>query len=827
MIPHITWQCAVRSPDGQYDFTVPAEVPGCVHTDLMRAGIVKDLFWRDNNDQYQWIENCDATYTGTFTLTEIPSCPHLIFRGLDVYTTVFCNGSLLGKTDNMHISWDFDVSACLRIGENTLTVVFRSPIREIVGYPDRIGAFTRERIYTRRIQCTYGWDWVGRFVTMGIWKPVELVSYHADDIGSRNDGIYVYTENINAYTAQVGIDLTFARVSGNGWVRLEIADPDGVIVWSKKRRILQESVRESVSIRDAKLWFPAGYGAQPLYVLTCRTYTDEMLTTQTEMRTQTFGIRQVCILEPEDLSDSTEARLAEKLKTYPQFVEWDKNEGSSAFWLLVNGVRIFCQGANWVPTEPFPSAERAEKVAHLVHVARLAGLNMLRVWGGGVFAGEDFYNACDREGILTTQDFLMACGNYPEEDPVFLEQLRNEAREAAWMLRNHPSLVWWSGDNENAILGDENLPDYRGRKAALVAIGPVLAQLDPTRRFLPSSPYGGVPYASGVRGTSHNTQYLGTIFAWMLGDDHSNYREFFDSFLNRFTAEHPSMGYPFPSSLRKFMTEADLNDDACAMARYHTKDNPALPPLLDYMFAFAQGIFGPFLSAEDRLKKMQWLHCEWVRISQELYRRHAWYTSGILYWMWNDCWPAACSWSFLDYYGIPKPGYYMFKRCAKPLVASIVLEDPITGVPCTRVYLSYQGNGEPAVGTCRFYRYHLVSGEEDEIRECTVSIPAGSVHVLFDLAPIPLDRDTVLIADIETDRGCDRAFCLPSHTAYCDMAFVNGDAVVTAIDEETLRVYAPVTIPFVLVDPGDGITDENAMFMKAGETRILHLEKFE
>ncbi len=849
MQTNITWTAHIFSPaggaDGAYDYTVPASVPGCIHTDLLSAGIITEPFRRDNADKVQWIENCDVTYTGTFAVDAVPEKCALVFHGLDCYCTVSLNGVKLGETDNMFVSHRFDVSSVLKAGENVITAAFRSPVREVEGLPKRGGAFTTERLYTRRIQCTYGWDWVARFVTMGIWRPAELVEEGADALtedrrcGTGNDGIYVWTKDVNPFGAQVGLQLRFLDVTGDAWVHMTITAPDGKTVWTKKRRIMSTvfhhntaTITETADIPDPALWYPAGYGDQPLYTLTCTVYNKEEICIAEKV--QPFGIRTVVILETEDAPDSDWAKKAKKLKEYDHLKEWDRNEGSSRFCLLINGVEIFCQGANWVPCEPFPSSETPEKIERLVHLAKLGGVNMLRVWGGGIFENDAFYTACDREGILVTQDFLMACGQYPEEDPAFRNQLYGEAFTAGVALRNHPSLVWWSGDNENAVAGDENMEQFSGKRAGQV-IGHMLEQVDPERRFLPSSPYGGVPYASGVRGTSHNTQFLGNFFGWVreaganlekgiTRDEKgwSGYREYFDRYLDRFTAEQPAIGMPFVSSLRKFMTDEDIFGDDTTISEYHTKNNPGLGAvtLYGYVDRMARGIFGEYTSGADRVKKMQWLHCEWIRLSMELFRRNAWYSSGILYWMWNDCWPAANGWSMADYYAQPKPGFYAFRRCAMPVIASVVPDEDGKTV----VYLSHNGrpdgHGDTAKGHLRLYRYNLVTGAEDCETMVSIAQPAGVTGAVLSVPAIPMDRETVLLADVMTDAGRDRAFSLPPMHRYADMAFADTELTVLAEDRDSIMVRAEAAVPFAMVDR-EGVWSGMGGFMKAGETQTF------
>ncbi len=834
--PKINWLCNVISPDGLHDYSVSASVPGCVHTDLLKAGIISDPFWRTEADNVQWIENCDVIYRGKFHLDSAFQKPALIFYGLDCYAEIELNGELLGKTDNMFVRHLFDAAEILKIGENILKIHFFSPVKAVEGKPPRSAAFTCERLYTRRIQCTYGWDWVARFVTMGIWRPVELIELTPDlltddGFGIENEGIYIYTKSLNRFGAQLCLKLDFQNISGSGTVKMEIAAPDGKTVWQKARRILaandenRAELSEFIDIPHPELWYPAGYGEQPIYTLTCRVYNEENICT--DERLQPFGIRTVELLETNDEPGSEWAELAEKIKNYEHLSHWDKNKISSRFCLLVNGVEIFCQGANWVPCEPFPSAESEDKIERLVELARAAGVNMLRVWGGGIVEKRAFYDACDRKGILVTQDFLMACGHYPEEDADFLNQLKREARASALALRNHPSLVWWSGDNENAVEGNENMPDYKGRRAALCAIGPVLQRLDPNRRFLPSSPYGGVPYASAVRGTTHNTQFLGEFFEWVRNADNNGqwhcYREYFDRYLDRFTAEQPAIGMPFVSSMRKFMEDEDIFGNDTSVSEYHTKNNPGLGEvtLYGYVDRLTKGIFGQYKDGEDRVNKMQLLHCEWIRLSMELFRRNAWYSSGILYWMWNDCWPAANGWSMVDYYAMPKPAFYSFMRCAKSVIASIVPDDGGK----TKVYVSSIGAAQEVTGEMSIYKYNIVTGEESFKSSVKFSLKPDGAFSAFECEAIPLENDTVLLADVKTSLGNDRAFSLPAKRNYADMALGIGELEVIAEDELSVTVKAKKATPFAMLDRDGEIYRGFGEFMKADEIR--RFEKIE
>ena len=296
---------------------------------------------------------------------------------------------------------------------------------------------------------------------------------------------------------------------------------------------------------------------------------------------------------------------------------------------------------------------------------------MIRIWGGGAFESKHFYDECSRLGITVTQDFLMACGSYPEDEDWFIEELKKEAKYAARLMRNQPCLMWWSGDNENAVNGCDTDENYQGRRSAYEGIAPILYNEDPMRRFLPSSPFGGKKYASNTVGTTHNTQYLGEMFGYFLQDDCSDYKEFFKKFRARFIAEEPQMGAISLPSLKKIMGDEYIYEGD-EMWLYHTKTNPCLPhELYEYIVGFARAVLGDFKDGKDRVFKFRYIQYEWIRVVMEQMRREKGFCSGIVYWMLNDCWPAASGWSLIDFYNLPKDAYYSFKRCAKPVVSSI------------------------------------------------------------------------------------------------------------------------------------------------------------
>ena len=785
-------------------------VPGCVHTDMIKNGFIGDIFYRKNALEIQWIEKNDYTYYKCFTVEKVYENAYIEFDGLDTYCDVYLNGTKIGEAENMHLQYAFCADGVLKDGENMLEIRFYSPVNKVEGKPPLPGAFTTERLYTRRIQCTYSWDWVDRFVTMGIFRDVRLVFRKPNEI----DNLYIVTKSINQYSAQMKLSVALRdfKLSLDEYIGIEIKDPNGKLCFSKKRAAVYENFSEYIDIVDPALWFPNGYGKQPLYTLT--------VTSGECVKSVKFGIRQITILQIEDEEGSKEQLICSELQKEDFLEKIDKNESTACFTVLVNGVKIMCKGGNWVPCEPFPSAETPEKISSLLTAGADAGVNMLRVWGGGIFERDEFYDECDRLGILVTQDFLMACGTYPEHESWFIEALSKEAESAALRLRNHACLAWWSGDNENAVMGYEDITDYPGYLSAAFGIEPVISKLDPERYFLPSSPYGGKVYCSATRGTTHNTFFLGDVFAYVRENDMKNYREYFSKHLYRFNAEQAALGLPFVSSLMNFMTEEDIFGEDTSVSQFHTKNNPALGDitLYQYIEMMTRKIFGDFTSGEDRVAKMQMLHCEWVRLTLENFRRNKWFSSGIVYWMYNDCWPAASGWSLLDYYAMPKPAYYEFKRSAKPVIASIDEKDGKL-----RVYIC-NDSLQNACGNAKLYVYDFVKDEELKTIGFAFSVPENSSECVYecDYGKISemLSDTTVIICDIKSSLGDDSAFFIAER--YQDLAVSYGGVRITEISEDSVTVTADCFTPYALIDVPYFLED-NCFMMKKGETRTIKI----
>ena len=299
------WICRGTDSNGK-EIVFEGTVPGCVHTDLINFGLLKDIYYRDNSKGTQWIEKNDFSYRKSFTVDELSDNAFLEFDGLDTYCDIYLNGKLIGSCDDMFISYSFSIDGILKTGENIVEVAFHSPIKRVEGKPSRLGCFTTERLYTRRMQCTYSWDWVDRFVTMGIFRDARIVFHKQNEI----DNYYFYTSNIGKYGAEIRVEVNFRDFARNGdELSLELTSPDGTEVFKRNRKIIEPMLYQSIYVPSPELWYPNGYGDQPLYSLTLKTSTSE--------KRIKIGIRSIVILQVEDRPESAEKEKANTLQTYP------------------------------------------------------------------------------------------------------------------------------------------------------------------------------------------------------------------------------------------------------------------------------------------------------------------------------------------------------------------------------------------------------------------------------------------------------------------------------------------------------------------------------
>lgn len=748
------WKIKGTSMDGMKNLELAGLVPGHIHLDLLREGLIKDYFWRDQAEDCQWVEDWEWFYEKEF---EIPadfdlSWVEIEFEGLDTYAAISLNGEAVAKTCNMFVPHRIEVGDKLQIGKNTVTIKFSTVKKSTEGLPleKYLSAFTQDRVFTRRMQCTFSWDWVNRFVSYGIWRPVTLYAYRKAFI----EDMFIYAKQLDESSAAINLEITCSkRISKPLAVKVEILDPGGKAVVRNHYTIYDSIGCFSINIKNPELWWPNGYGNQPLYICEALLVGEEGK--ELDTKRITFGIRTVHIEQLKDVPGSTEwEKTMEIRRKYPSY---DKNgsEPGSSFTLIVNGERIFCKGGNWVPCDPFPSRIPEEHYDRLIKLARDGNMNMLRCWGGGIYEAEAFWNACDRYGIMVTQDFLMACAWYPEDDPAFMEQIYKEIFQAVKMLRNHTSLVWWSGDNENGMNGDFDDPCYNGRKIADTISGTLCSQLDPSRPFLPTSPYGGRPNTSMTAGNTHYTAFIMDELINIRDTDMKDFHKRIQDSICRFASETATLGAPPINSLLTFMTMQDIESKEGDIWHYHTKNNPYFNDLTlyDSLKTASEKLFGKSEDTALKVMKMEYVQYEWVRYAVEAARMNKWYCSGLLFWMYNDCWPAS-GWSMVDYFGFPKAGYYAMRKASKPVIVMVENAENTYNIwVCS-------DNMRPVNGELNVYVQHW-EGEKRWNSKVSFYVYANISNLVMEINKYELNgilgRDNVLVCEIAGDFWQDRA----------------------------------------------------------------------
>jgi beta-mannosidase len=622
----------------------PASVPGCVHTDLLADRLIEDPFYRDNEQKLQWIGKTDWEYETTFTAP--PSVlkrrnVELVFEGLDTYADVFLNGQLLLRADNMFRTWRVDCKAALRPGENTLRVLFHSPVNEVLPLmakmsyqlpaPNDQGEKTSP--FTRKAPYQFGWDWGPRFVTSGVWRPVSLEAW---DTARVND--------LRLVTKQVGNDAATmnaeVEVISDGEADATVLLEDATDKKSVARKTVKlargwNKVALDFTLPHPSLWWPNGLGAHPLYDFTARLLVGGKVLDQASTRT---GIR------------SLELRR-------------QKDGWGESFEFVVNGVPVFAKGANWIPADSFPTRMTRERYRQLVESARDANMNMLRVWGGGIYESDDFYELCDEMGLLVWQEFMFACSMYPG-DQAFLDNVRAEAVDNVKRLRNHPSIVLWCGNNEVETAWDhwgwkQNLPaslwdDYK--KIFHGVLPEVVAEYDPTRPYWPSSPSSNLE-------DDPDSQRVGDVHYWQVWHAAAPFTEYEKQF-PRFMSEYGFQSFPSIETVNAYTVPSDHDIQSPVMLA-HQKHPRGNQLIREYMLRE----YPEPKDFESFLYASQVLQAEGIKVGAEHLRRIMPRDMGSLYWQLDDCWPVA-SWSSIDYFGRWKALQYYARRFYSPLLIS-------------------------------------------------------------------------------------------------------------------------------------------------------------
>ncbi|MET7752868.1 glycoside hydrolase family 2 protein [Micromonospora sp. NPDC005367] len=733
-------------PSEVADREIPATVPGCVHTDLLDAGLIADPFLDDNERTLTWIGRTDWVYETTFRHEpDGEDRIDLVCAGLDTVATLSVNGVEVGHTENMHRGYRFDVRSLLRAGDNTLAVRFDSAYRYARAHQDRLGdrpnAYPEPFHFIRKMACNFGWDWGPTLVTAGIWQEIGLHAWSTARLATVRPLV-----TLDGADGRVEVHVEVERAGDDPLtVRAEVAGvaAEATIPAGQRTAVL------TLTVGEPARWWPRGYGEQPRYPLTVTLLGPAGSTLDTWSRR--IGFRAV------------------RLDTAP-------DAHGSAFTLHVNDVPVFVRGVNWIPDDPFPTRITRGRLAERFTQAVDANVNLLRVWGGGRYESADFYDLADELGLLVQQDFLFACAAYPEEEP-FRTEVEAEAREQVTRLAGHPSLVLWTGNNENNWGWhdwdwQEPLAGRTwGRGYYLELLPGVVAELDPTRPYWPGSPW------SGREDLHPNDPSHGTTHIWDVWntDDYTKYR----AYTPRFVAEFGYQAPPTYATLRRALSDEPLASDSPGMA-HHQKaagGDAKLQRGLDAHLPVPRDFDDwHFLTQLNQARAIQ--------LGVEHFRSLRPVCMGTIVWQLNDCWPVT-SWSAVDGDGRRKPLWYALRRAYADRLLTVQPRDG--GL----VLVAVNDGGIPWRATASVDRVGL-AGEPRAKATVELDVPAyGTVTLAVpaELARPEHARRELLVAD--AGAGVERAFWFFAEDREIEWPAARWDAVVEPVEGgQRVRVTA-------------------------------------
>jgi beta-mannosidase len=636
---------------------LPATVPGCVHTDLLANGKIGDPFFRLNEKDQQWIDRESWEYRTVVRVDRemlARARAELVFAGLDTFAEVFVNGQTVLFANNMFRSWRADVKAALHAGDNVVVVRFRSPIEQVQGaYRDlgyRLPAANDQApemvsMWARKAPYHYGWDWGPRFVTSGIWRPVALETW--DD--ARIDDVQLFQKRLDAAAADLTVKVrVVAAASGRARIAVAVAGGAPLAQADVELALGSNDLSLPVRIDRPELWWPNGLGPQRLYTL--------------ETKLSNAGGQ---------LRDTRRTRIG--LRSLE--VVHQRDAAGKSFFVRVNGAPVFMKGANWIPADSFNARVTPERYRFLLQSAVTAHMNMVRVWGGGIYEDDQFYDLCDELGILVWQDFMFACSMYPG-DEAFVGNVRQEVTENVRRLRNHPSLALWAGNNENEAAwkgwgwpakfhlspkAQQRISaDYKQMFHQLLPS--IVAAEDAGRFYTRSSP------SANEDDVPANRMGWGDMHYWGVWHAEHPYTSYADN-ISRFMSEYGFQSFPELSSVARYTapeTDRDIGSPVMLSHQRHPRGNALIRTYMDRDFRRPKD-FASFLYVG------QVLQATVIKFAAEAHRRAMGRNWGSLYWQLDDCWPVA-SWSSIDYYGRWKALQYFARQFFAPVLVSPIEE---------------------------------------------------------------------------------------------------------------------------------------------------------
>ncbi|RZJ23619.1 MAG: glycoside hydrolase family 2 protein [Acinetobacter sp.] len=633
-----------------------AMVPGTVHTDLLENKVIEDPFYRNNEAKLQWIDKEDWEYKTSFTADDKlmkRQNIQLVFDGLDTYADIFLNGKKIISADNMFIKWSADVKPLLKNGTNELRVYFHSVSNKITPRYDSLQFKLPFRDnnpdvkyinpYTRKASYHYGWDWGPRFVTSGIWRPVYLEAW--DDV--KIEDLFIKQNSLTSQKAKLQAQLeVLSSSAGIRYIKITEAASQAVLI-QKEISLVKGSniINVDFEVQNPIFWWSNGLGKAHLYNFKASIGNGAQLLAEKSVRR---GLRNIEIVQ-------------------------ESNIKGRSFHVKLNGKAVFMKGSNYIPADNFMPRVNVERYDHLINTAQMSNMNMLRVWGGGIYEDQYFYDLCDEKGILIWQDFMFGSGMYPDDNAlkrsIYLEAVENVKR-----LRNHASIALWCGDNEAAMLWgrwrkDPKKPFWNNAadSAKIIntyteimhAILPAAVKGYDDEKFYWSSS----PQSENFSVIDKDTRKSGDTHYWGVWWGKQPFEKYNDV-IGSFMSEYGFQSFPQIETVKMYALPEDYNILSEVM-KTHQKSSIGNSTISYYMEKY----FKVPSKFEDYLYVGQLLQADGVKTAMEAHRRNKPFCMGSLYWQLNDSWPVA-SWSSMDYYGRWKALQYQVKRSFEETIIS-------------------------------------------------------------------------------------------------------------------------------------------------------------